>query len=510
MIGAGDTVTLVDIAAVVIRRKWGVLTVFLLVVGGAIGFTLITPKQYASHMKILVKNERANMIVSADGSDGSSNRGEVSETEINSEIELLDNMNLLEHVVKECGLERGEKASGSNPQERLAIATERATMRLQHDLKIVPVRKANIIQIDYLARDPHQAAAVLRQLAESYLEEHLRVHGTPGTYQFFSDQAGHYQNELRDAEAKLSQFRQEHSIVTLPEQKEAMLQRASESEAALLEADAAIRDYTEKLADLRHQLTATPRRIVTQDRTVPNQYSVEHLSTMLADLQNRRTQLLAKFRPDDRLVKEADQEIADTQTALANASKVTAAEETTDVNPLRQSLEIDIAKQGSELAGVTARRQKLAQQAQIYRSQLMSLGSATTDYENLSRTQTEVEQNYLLYAKKTEEARIAESLDRQKIANVAVAESPTEAHFASKPNVRLNLALGVLLGGFLGLGWALGSEYLEKSGPTVHVSARPTLGAPHLIDGVDNKSELETVTGLPVLATLYLSQPTHE
>ena len=52
---------------------------------------------------------------------------------------------------------------------------ERALLRLGHNLTVTPVRKANIIQIDYSSRDPHQAGQVLRQLADSYLDEHLRI-----------------------------------------------------------------------------------------------------------------------------------------------------------------------------------------------------------------------------------------------------------------------------------------------------------------------------------------------
>ena len=79
----------------------------------------------------------------------------------------------------------------------------------------------------------------------------------------------------------------------------------------------------------------------------------------------------------------------------------------------------------------------------------MTLADATAAFDDLVRTPKEAEDNYLLYAKKTEEARIAESLDQQKIANVAIAETPIEPHLPSKPNVMLNLALGVLSAGFL-------------------------------------------------------------
>jgi uncharacterized protein involved in exopolysaccharide biosynthesis len=479
--------------------------VFLLVLCGVTVGTLLSPKQYESQMKILVKNERADMIVSAGGGDGSGYHGEVSETEINSEIELLNGINLLQRVVKECGLERPERRSGTVESEDLPLAIDRATARLQRDLTITPVRKANIIQIDYLARDPSQAMAVLRKLADLYLEEHLKAHGTPGTYRFFSAQTERYQNELQDAEAKLEQFRQQHEIVMLAQQKDTMLQKAAASESALMQADAAIREYTSRMADIRLQLAGAPSRIITQDRSVPNQYSVEHLSSMLAELQNRRTQLLAKFRSDDRLVQETDKEIADTKVALEKAAKLTASEQSTDINPIHQTLEVEMAKQQAELAGMKARRQTLSEQAQDYSRQLMALGNATEEYEDLTRTEKRAEENYLLYAKKTEEARIAESLDRQKISNVVISDPPTKPHLPSKPNVRLNLSLGVLLAAFLSLGVAFCAEYLQSK-HVVRVSTQPRLGARYPIETVEQKADLEALTGVPVLATVHLTR----
>jgi len=43
----------------------------------------------------------------------------------------------------------------------------------------------------------------------------------------------------------------------------------------------------------------------------------------------------------------------------------------------------------------------------------------------LQRDKKEAEDNYQLYAKKREEARIADELDRQKITNVSIAEAAT-------------------------------------------------------------------------------------
>ena len=61
---------------------------------------------------------------------------------------------------------------------------------------------------------------------------------------------------------------------------------------------------------------------------------------MIAELQNKRTELLTKFNADDRLVKEVDEQIANTQAALTNATVIVATEEATDINPTWQKLQI--------------------------------------------------------------------------------------------------------------------------------------------------------------------------
>ena len=113
----------------------------------------------------------------------------------------------------------------------------------------------------------------------------------------------------------------------------------------------------------------------------------------------------------------------------------------------------------------------------------MKLANATAGFDDLVRAEREAEDNYSLYAKKTEEARIAESLDQQKIANVAIAETPVEPRLPSQPNVKLNIAVGCILGLLLSLGAAFGADRFGNT--------------------IERPEELEQLTGLPVFATSH-------
>ena len=268
----------------------------------------------------------------------------------------------------------------------------------------------------------------------------------------------------------------------LSQQKDLTLVKTAEAKARMLEADAAVNEATNRIARVEQQLAAVPRRITTQSRQLPNQYSAERLNTMLVELQNKRTQLLTKFRPDDRLVREVDAQIRTTQEALARADQKTSIEEATDLNPLRQTLETDLARARLDQSGARARRDTLAAQLQEYEGSLKKLESDTAKHDDLQREKKQAEDNYQLYAKKREEARIADELDRQKITNVSIAEAATVSQLPSSPNRLLNLLLGIALAAFLSLGSVFTAEMLT--------------------DVVHTPRQLEGLTGHAVLATV--------
>src|SRR4029078_2564517 len=128
-----------------------------------------------------------------------------------------------------------------------------------------------------------------------------------------------------------------------------------------------------RIGALEGQLSSLEPRVITQSRTMPNQYSVERLQPMVTELQNHRTELLAKFRAEDRLVQEVDEKIRDTRAALEQARTNTAVEETTDVNPLRHSGETELSRAEVTFAGTAARRDALAALMATERARLRQL-----------------------------------------------------------------------------------------------------------------------------------------
>ena len=92
------------------------------------------------------------------------------------------------------------------------------------------------------------------------------------------------------------------------------------------------------------------------------------------------------------------------------------------------------------------------------------------------------EENYQLYIRNMEEARISDAMDSQKIANISVIEPAQPPIKPIKPNKLLNVFLSIFLGGFAALGLAFFSEYLNH--------------------GLNNSGDVKRHLGVQVMATI--------
>jgi len=72
------------------------------------------------------------------------------------------------------------------------------------------------------------------------------------------------------------------------------------------------------------------------------------------------------------------------------------------------------------------------------------------------------EENYLLYQRKREQARMTEALDRTRIVNVAVAEQPVVPSLPSNSRAVIML-LGTLAGAVVTVGAVFTQDYLDPS-----------------------------------------------
>jgi succinoglycan biosynthesis transport protein ExoP len=441
----------------VLRRRWMVMcTVWVVVMLVACVVLWALPRRFESSAKFLVKNARQELLIGPNDRATTVYRDDVSEEIMNSELELLRSPDILGKVTRNLQLDAVYLERGKEPK----VAAELAVRDLGRGLATETLRKTNVIRIGYRSKDPELAAAVVQQVADGYLASHLTVHSSPGTYELFRAQSEDASHELREAEEALAALARSANLVIPERQKQDALGLVSAADGQYKAMTADLQAQLARVRAAQAKMAEVAPRISTVTRHMPSQYSIEHLNTLIVELQNKRTDLLTKFKPDDRLVVQVDQQIADTAAAMGKARDLSADEESTDVNPTWQALETESMNAQLALAGLTGKAAELRRQHAEYQSRALELAEAGPRYEALVRKVAEARSKYELYVKKEEEARIAGALDTQQISNVVLAQAPYVSHVASEPSLRFGLMVGGIAATLLAFGAAFVADHL--------------------------------------------------
>lgn len=454
------------------------LAVFVVMFGLIVLLALLLPNQYQSNLRLLVRNERMNPIVSVDQqTQGILYVDDVSEARINTEIELLTSTDVLRQVVVACHLDRLVSSTKSD-QARQDIALR----KLEKDLTVSVAHKSNIIEATYASSDPQRSAAVMRALSSAYMTSRQRLQASPGSFEFFRATYEKYASDLHDAETQLAEFRQAHHMVAVPEEESMVLEHVTGIEKSLDESSAAVSKAAQETAKLEQVMKSTPATIENERRSLPNQAEMEQLGTLLITLQNKRIEAVQRYQPDDRIVQELDAQIGQTEAAL-NAANVNSAQEvSTGTNPTLLSAQSEYIKASTEAAGDNAQTKELADQLRTNRATLYSLDAQTEPYRDLDRQVKHLEDLTEFYKRKSDEAQVNDQLDAQGISNVTVAEAPTVPILPSSPNRALIVALGFV--------WSL------------LIAGATAFGMNLLSEEIATPFELEQVPGLPLLAAI--------
>jgi uncharacterized protein involved in exopolysaccharide biosynthesis len=470
-----ESLSLADAADILFRKKLRIVAGVLLVAAAAAALVVLSPRQYRSEMLLLLKNDRPDP---GSPSGGAVYVGrEIVEAQMATEVELLTSDELLSTAIVKNGLAPG------GPDDRASM--DRALRKLRKHLRVVPGVKSNVISVEVAADSPEHAAAFLDTLAAVYLDRHLEIHRVAGSFAFFQAESVRAAAELDAAQKALAQFEEGNNTVMLEQQKSQKVKSLADLQSALRDAGASQNEAKARNAVLEEQVAGVAARVTTQSREIPNQYSMERLNTMLAELRNKRTELLTKFQPNDRMVKEVDQQISQTLAALEQTRGTVAKEEATDINPIRQSIESDLLQSRNHLAGIAARAAALNSQIAAARQDLDHMAQITGQHDDMVRAVKEAESRYQTLAAQMEQARLNDQMDRQRIANVVVAEEPTRRGIP-EASVNANVISGAALGLIAILAAAFAGGMRRKQ--------------------VFTAWELEGVAGAPVLGTVPLER----
>lgn len=444
-----ETSSIRDLLTILFKHKKRIITTFVLVVlvVTAISF-LITPL-YEARSSFLIKFGREYYFTPETPSETRPvSFAPPREELLNSELQILTNHDLIERVVTAIGIKT------LYPSVLLSMPKEAAISRFKQDLTAEVVKKTNVLEVAFRHQDPAVAARSVNLLVDLFREKHLEVLSDPKS-SFLEQQLASYAQRLQGTEEKLDAFKREHKVFSLEEQRGLLLQQRMTLDSSYKDAQNKVGEFTEKIASLKNQLKTISR----QSPLATEPYrSTDDANTQLLTLKIREAELLEKYTPDNRLVINVRKEIALVKDFLKKQS----GKLITGRNAIFDDIEKEIIHTQADLSSQKARLVTLSSQINTLTADIESLDTKGKELAALKRDHTINEKNYQIYREKTEEARISDILDRQKMANITIIQKATIPTSPVKPKRGMNVLIALALGPIAGVGLAFASELARQ------------------------------------------------
>lgn len=504
-----------DFYTTLFRRK-KVISISFLSVMLAIGiYVICAPSVYRSRATLIVNLGRESVTLDPTATTGKTIPIQTYQnSEINSEAQILRSSDLADDVVNTLGANtilygsnKSPVANGtlsaigywtkyiltfpfrkletillrsSHDKESLLKKHDYAVKYVQKHLSVDPIKKSNIISIDYETSDPQLAQTVVKNLITAFEKKHLIAHQTPGSYPFFVQQQKKLQVSLENAENKLRLLKDKTGIASISEQKRILLQQLGKLQKTLGQQRADKASTGAKIRILEHTLANLPPTLRKNDVTGFANSSYDEIQKRVYELKLKKYELLSKYKKNTPPIIEIDRQIKKGQLLLSKASPLRQID--LGINKNYQKFQFAFVTDKSHLSATNAKIAVLLEQISEGEKKLKDMNSIDMQINRLARVVAILRTNYIKYSESKEQARIDQALKMDNISDIRIVQPASYSMIPVRPRRKLILALGLLLALFGSIGAAFFIDHLD-----------------HTLRDID---EINLLLDVPVLATI--------
>ena len=447
-----------DILTALFKQKYVILMVFILIFSGVGAWVYFSETLYEAKASLILKFGREHIVRPEVGNMQVSRFND--ESIALSEISILTSRDLAKRVVAALGVHKIYPEIWSSPPKNPERAIEAAAGLLL--LRLLPehIKDSNVIQLSFLHTEPEMAATVLNTLIEFLKEKHLQVFSDPKA-SFLTKQLQAYQEQLAQSEENLQSFKHKHDLSSpLVEQQSRLLDQRARLDSDYKTTKNQLQGLEGKIASIDNQMKTILENIPVS--TVEEGGNLEKAKADLFALKRAEQKLLTKYTETSFPVLNLRKEIDLVEKFILAEQKN---ERTNTVASGKKAMYSQLEKERlgamSESTTLQASGHVIALQIDDLDKKIQRLDILNKELIVLERARAADEQNYQLYLKKVEEAKVSEEMDRLKMSNISViqpAEVPRKP--AGRPT-NLKLILGAIFGVMMGVGLGLVIEYLD-------------------------------------------------
>jgi uncharacterized protein involved in exopolysaccharide biosynthesis len=445
---ATSPVAVRSILYAVFKHRRLVLGILALVFLGSAAAAFLRPRTWLASSKVLVKLGETVQLAPAEAPSRSMYLP-LNQDVVKTEADIIKSQVVIAEAVNRLGIE----PEPGTDMDQLLAAMQLATTVTQNP-------GGNILQINFLGRDPKRAARNVNMITDVYLEHHNKVYGKSGMSDFYSDQLQMLEGQMNVAERRLKQFLALNGIVDAETEIKLLTADEIEQDKGLQAHLAKISALREKLRTIQGQLDKTPEQIAWGREYTTNPTTLTY-KNKLAELEVSRANVLQRYLPNDRHVRDFDEQIGNIKGRLSSEQDKMLSKTTMRTSLLNMDLKRSIFSIEALLADARARKPDLWRRLKGTQKRLKTLRQLSFQVSSLQDQADRKKYAYELYWKKHEEARAVEAMANQSMVSISVVDRAVPPLDPQNPPW-IPLALGLFGGLALGAATAVAIEFLNR------------------------------------------------
>jgi len=461
--------SLTDYLRIAYRGRWIIIVAFLVVFILTLYFTFTNPNVYEASTTVLIEST-GTMERQIFGADLMMGGG--SSTLIPNQIEILKSRTLAERTIRQLDLsDMRDSLNILKPDEDGNLPTMRGmTNWLQASMALENRKDTDIIEIKFQAYSPFECAYIANVIADEF--KILNAEKSQGEVSdlrnFLETQVSKKEEELKLAEDRLKEYLEDENVASLDEETTQLVDRSANAQSMLEQALIELNAAQEKKRSLTSQLEER-RSTLGEDLGGISTPYILSLQNQLGEAVAERTRFMvaiessqnaSRISYEGQLKTYDDRISALIQKLEEESKKIKSSGMVKDEFALSQEIVTNLLTTDTEIKALTAKIKALRDVVTDYENDLENLPAKTLELARLQRQKKVQEETYIMMLSKLEETKITQA---GRSGNVTILDAAIEPLTPVRPNKRLNIMLGALIGLGLGLGIVFVREYFDNS-----------------------------------------------
>lgn len=443
-----DEITLSDIIQILKRRKWLLITTFAITVALTLIylFFIATPTY---EITATIKIPKTSSGMSLSGAAALVLGGSTTSPAVDEQIEIMKSRKVLGNVVEELNLLDYFKSKAKNP-EKVELTENQVINMLYKDIVTATSKKnTSLISLTVALDDKELAYKIAQSVIKNYIEvaKELNKDENSYLYDFVKQQLPIAEKELMEIETKIRDFQKTKSISPSAEI-DYLVKSYNEINGRITQSTLDIQTIDVQIQLLNARISEVKGMAKKEDYQV-NSAKLSMLRNKLIELEVQKNSLLLKYTEESEPIKEINTQIATIKGMIEEEiSKILSTKiETQD--PILSELHSSLSRLMTQKEALNASLKGLQKVKEELDDKLKKLPDIQREYVTLQREYGIKQQIYTALKAKEEELRLSTAGMNFNVP--VVIDEPYIPEKPAKPNKKLTLAIGGVLGIFLGI-----------------------------------------------------------